>query len=216
MSDTELKQQKWPEVYGGGGLGLLVGVLLGLSATEVVGGVITALMALLATYLGLKSQSGEEGAKTSVVASANQAIRLGSFALVCVVGIFVGLFVRTHNLTGRSIPNQVQQLRDAGFPDSTARSLIAFREFGVKPGGVEITDDAKTKSKLASSVLFADFSKDNCGKLKPSSFVNLEDLIHAWQIEDEVSKVVADSIVAKIPEDGQREAFQSYWEAKCK
>jgi len=103
----------------GGGLGLVVGVLMGMTTTPVVGGILAALAALFATIFGVKDND------TSSFA------RIGGFGLFCVLGVAGGVYLRAHNSLGNNPRQQVAEWTSAGFSDSVARSIVLYREMGL-------------------------------------------------------------------------------------
>ena len=94
------------DVAAGSGMGLLVGVLLGLSVAQAVGGVIAALSALIGGFLGLTGGGGARSWRT------------GAFGLACVIGVLLGLFVRSGAVLAPSIEQDVAQWQQPGSPRS--------------------------------------------------------------------------------------------------
>jgi hypothetical protein len=130
------------DVAAGGGMGLLVGVLLGLSVAQAVGGVIAALSALIGGFLGLTGGGSVRSWRT------------GSFGLACVIGVLLGLFVRSGAVLAPSIEQDVAQWQRAGFSKEQALSYVAFARLGIKPAGAEMT--ARPTADATSNALFAD------------------------------------------------------------
>lgn len=133
------------DLVAGAGLGLLVGFLLGLSVTQVVGGVITALAALLGGFLGLSGDSG----------SPNRTWRIGAFGLCCVLGIIAGLDIRANDLLAPSVKQAVKAYEGAGYPPQQARDLVAFERLGIKPSNATVVDQPPA-GRAAASALYAD------------------------------------------------------------
>jgi len=150
-------QRRFPaaELAAGGGLGLLVGFLLGLSVAQVIGGVIAALAALLGGFLGLS------GAPTG-----DRAWRIGAFGLLCAIGVALGLAVRAGNLLSPSVSGDVGAWTAAGYSGAEARSYVAYQRLGVKP--VTMTLTAPPAPTARSSALFAGTSSV-CNELEGMS-----------------------------------------------
>jgi hypothetical protein len=142
-------------LYSGSGIGLLIGVLMGLAVSPTVGVIIGALSSALAVLLGLND-------KHFGVA---KAIRIGSFGFACVLGAFLGIFVRTNNLLSPGIEELKESYTKIGYTDKQALDFIAFKEFG-------ILDE---KWKMAGGT--AKSSGDDQGKV--ASTENLAQLQHA-------------------------------------
>lgn len=152
------------ELVAGGGLGLLVGFLLGLSVAQVVGGVIAALAALLGAFLGLS------GAQTQ-----NRAWRIGAFGLLCAIGVALGLAVRAGNLLSPSVSGDVGAWTMAGYPAAEARSYVAYQRLGVKPETMTLT--APPAPTARSSALFAGTSSV-CNELEGMSVPAQLEILH--------------------------------------
>lgn len=132
------------EIFAGIGLGLLVGTIIGLSIAEVTGIILGALTSLLAAFFGLRS--GKEGE------TGNQIV-IGTFSLVCVLSIFFGLFIRTHNLLTPSLENEVKEYKAAYFDSAEIKRIILFKHIGLIPEGYSFSKDAIQTSQ--NSVLMA-------------------------------------------------------------
>jgi len=113
------------------GIGLLVGILLGLSASPVVGLVVGSITALLASLLGIRIPGkGGESDGTATIHDAQQkliGIRAGLFGLTCIIGLFAGIYMRTHNVLSPAEPtlkNQFDELTGIGFSNDDARQIL--------------------------------------------------------------------------------------------
>ncbi|GAB0114611.1 hypothetical protein [Acidisoma sp. C75] len=115
------------EAFSGMGLGVLVGLLLGLSSTSLVGEVMAALMAGLAAFLGLAKAGGPD-----------RAMRIGFFGFACALGGVGGLALRASDVLAPDIKAQVQRWTDAGYSAEDAQSLVAYERLGVRPAGRQV------------------------------------------------------------------------------
>jgi len=126
------------EIFAGFGLGLLVGTIIGLSIAEVTGIILGALTSLLAAFFGLRgNKEGEAG---------NQ-VAIGAFSIVCVLSIFFGLFIRTHNLLSQSLENEIKEYKAANFDTSEIKKIILFKHVGLIPEGYSFSKDAIQSSR---------------------------------------------------------------------
>ena len=114
------------QLFAGVGLGLLVGVLVGLSSSPVVSVVVGALASGMVTLLGFvrSSKDGEAGSSEGSV------IRLGGFGVACAAAVLFGLFIRTHNWLSPSIADQVVEVQRAGYSGEEARRWVAYKNVG--------------------------------------------------------------------------------------
>ncbi len=108
-------------LYSGSGIGLLIGVLMGLAVSPTVGVIIGALSSILAVLLGLNDQHFGDA----------KAIRIGSFGFACVLGAFLGIFVRTNNLLSPGLEAQKKAYTQIGYSEKQALDFLAFKEFGI-------------------------------------------------------------------------------------
>lgn len=107
-------------LYGGAGIGLLFGIIMGTSTTPTVATVLGALTTLLAGILGLNDQYFNNV----------KAVRIGSFGFACVIGAYTGLYVRSHNLLSPSPESMKAQYLRLGYSETQALELVTFKEFG--------------------------------------------------------------------------------------
>ena len=107
-------------LYGGAGIGLLFGIIMGTSTTPTVATVLGALTTLLAGILGLNDQYFNNV----------KAVRIGSFGFACVIGAYTGLYVRSHNLLSPSPESMKAQYLRLGHSEEQALKLVTFKEFG--------------------------------------------------------------------------------------
>ena len=172
------------QIFSGVGIGLLLGLLLGLSSSPVVGLVVGALPALIASFVGLRMQS-KEGADTATDAGSPAqrklaALRAGCFGLTCVVGLLCGIYLRTHDsLSPAPVPpkQQMEELLALGFSAAEARALVVQRLWGPLPGTAKPAD---SPAALRSSSLFAGNS-DLCERASMQRFQGMDSAIAAYQ-----------------------------------
>ncbi len=177
------------EIFAGIGLGLLVGTIIGLSIAQVTGIILGALTSLLAAFFGLRT--GKEGE------TGNQVI-IGSFGITCVLAIFLGLFIRTHNLLAPSLQNDIKEYKAAFFDTGDIKKIILFKELGLVPQGYSFSKEAIQVNK--SSVLMS--GDDNavylCGAVNENS--TIEEITKAFDnsggkfadIENRLSNAIKD------------------------
>ena len=107
--------------FGGAGIGLLFGVIMGTSVTPTVATVLGALTAILTSILGLNDSQFSDA----------KAARIGSFGFACVIGAYTGLFVRSHNVLSPSLMSLKHEYIAIGFSNDQALNYISQKEFGV-------------------------------------------------------------------------------------
>ena len=130
-------------LYGGAGIGLLFGVIMGTSITPTVATMFGTLTTLLAAILGLND----------AYFSNAKAVRVGSFGFACVIGAYMGLFVRTHNLLSPSLITLKDNYIAAGFSEEQALNFIAQKEFGMFIQASDVAEDVSVTRELSGSEL---------------------------------------------------------------
>jgi hypothetical protein len=150
----------------GAALGLCVGVLMGMTTAPVVGTVVGALAALFATVFGVKLED--------LTAFA----RIGGFGAFCVLGVLLGITLRTHNSLGISVGQQVDEWVAAGFDAGTARQIVLYRTLGVvedSAGRLGQTARAAKIDDQSARILSSTLSSrhdEQCPQMAPSRFEN--------------------------------------------
>jgi hypothetical protein len=176
------------EFASGGAFGLLLGTLIGLSASPVVGTVVTALAALLGALLGLRRAVVPAGAVAPAMVTHQGAV-IG-FGLLCVVGILGGLFIRANGLLSPSVETRVHRWQAAGYTPDEARQIVAKLELGSGAAGgqakapaqaqPQAAGDKREGNATAQSVLFSDSDVSDCEWLSVN-FASLDAAMQAFQ-----------------------------------
>jgi hypothetical protein len=193
-------KREWSEPVAGFAIGTMVGLILGLSATEIVSSVIGTLTALLLAYVGLKSSAQQANRRLNPY-------RICLFALGFLVFLPLGIIVRSHNLLGASIERQVLNWTDAGFDDQRAEIIVMYQVEGILPKGWQAT---RSNKPISQSVLFSIISTSDYDKLNPSRYNGDEaKVLKAWRVvgkRDERWKLLAD-LAEKHVQPGKRYEF---------
>ncbi len=120
QAKTDIKINLKLAFFGGSGIGLLFGIIMGTSTTPTVSVVLGSLTALLTALLGLNDTYFNDA----------KSVRIGSFGFACVLGIFIGFYVRSNNPFSPTIEQKIQAYQVAGFSQEQALKYIAAKEFG--------------------------------------------------------------------------------------
>lgn len=108
------KYQAFAAIFNGLGIGSFLGLLLGLSVSPVVSGVIGTISSLLAILVGLNEKFLDP----------IKSLRIGSFGLFSVIGILVGLYIRANNPFAPSLADKMTAYTEIGFTDEEARNFV--------------------------------------------------------------------------------------------
>jgi hypothetical protein len=140
------------DVGAAGVLGLLLGVLIGLSGSPVVSVIVTGLVTLLAGLFGFSD-------KLSPNLTASIARRIVAFGLAAVITTPVAIYVRTHELLAPSVKSQRDALSEIGIKDSKEQAeMLRFLRFGILPSGTSALPKDSPSAAIVNSrqgVLFA-------------------------------------------------------------
>lgn len=157
------------QIFPGAGIGLLVGMLVGLTLTPVVSGLLTTLGGLLAAILGLAGEGSGPMSKVRVNGG-----RIGAFGFACVLGVLGGMTLRIKDVLATPVRKEVAAWTGAGYPEEEARRFVAFARTGLQtvgPQGEKLEVAAGDLQKARSSALFGALSEvDLCEELKLSQF----------------------------------------------
>ena len=172
------------QIFSSVGIGLLIGILLGLSASPVVGLVVGSLTALLVSLIGAKNpnKAGEPEPAERISQERLKliGIRAGVFGLTCVVGIFTGIYMRTHNVLSPPEPTLKQlvaELTDIGFSAQEARELVVVRIVNTESSIEKINKETMAPiSALQNTVLFS-IDSATCEKIDIDRFDNISAVI---------------------------------------
>lgn len=140
------------DIAAGGGIGLLLGYLLGLSVSPIVQGVVVAITGLLGAVLGI-GQTQHPG----------RSVRIGAFGLFCVAGVTLGLAVRGGSLLVPSVKAQVTTWTRAGYSTAEARAYVAYQRLGIKPA--TLVTATPPDSRASSSALYAADTRSACNAI---------------------------------------------------
>lgn len=142
-------------VLSGIGMGLLLGLIMGLSASEVVKVVMAALTALLGVFFGFEKRSFSGMQKEEYEKDKNEtlltSLRSGWFGLAVVAGILFGMWIRTNEVFTIPVEKSVQQWINAGVDSAYARKLVIYERLAIDPNTGEAGEigDMQRKSQSA-------------------------------------------------------------------
>jgi hypothetical protein len=108
----------------GAGIGSLVGLVMGLSASPVTSTILGSLSAGLLVLLGLTAT--RNGGTAS-----QQSATVAAFGLSCTILLLIGVYLRSHDTLALSLDEQDRRLRSV-FPDaSDRRRILLFENYGL-------------------------------------------------------------------------------------
>ena len=204
------------QVFSSFGIGLLVGLLLGLSSAPVVGLVVGSITALLASLLGFDLPSKGES-ESSIPRELRQTligVRAGTFGLACILGIFAGIYMRTHGVLSPPEPGlkeRYEELQSIGFSPERARELLV-------PGGevasASPTGDAPPSTR--DTVLFS-VDAETCQQIAVDRFATMAAAADYYESKslERLAKITRDFDQKLATEDNKRLAVKAVVEVMC-
>jgi len=200
------------QLYSGSGLGLMLGLLLGLSSTPVVAVVVGAIAALLGSIV-LPHLPSKATANDAAETRATIDLRAGAFGMVCVVGILGGIWLRTHDVLSPKVPTLIEKLeqwKSIGFSPQEARTLVARSE-GLGEGGGKATAGLSTTR----TVLFSD-PTTRCAQLKVDRYATVDAAATAYEEYGESALARIARSLSRLPDpDARMKALEVVVEAVC-
>ena len=190
-------------LFAGAGVGLLLGIIMGLSVSSVVGTVLGSLSAGLLALLGFQKDSATKASS----------FRIAAFGFSCVMGLLLGITIRTNSWFAPSPEQQLARWETAHFTAEQARQLVLYEQTGIaqkdwtfatqRPGGG-----------ASAPYLFASGSSDDCGYLASTRFPDVSVQLQQFIAKQGAYRDLA-GIVQRLPEANQREVLDAALALRC-
>ncbi len=209
-------------LFGGAGIGLLFGIIMGTSVEPLVATMFGTLTTILAAILGLNDKYFNDA----------KAVRIGAFGFACVIGAYLGLFVRTHNLLSPSLADLKQEYLAIGYTEQQALNFITQKEFGVAliaatditsvndvdaKGSVQAVQASPMLAKQHSSLLFsAPVELSGCDELEyTDDSLPLDEVINNFELTGGVWEVLGMHVSDAILEERQKSILLTVKDSAC-
>ncbi|MGB7786939.1 MAG: hypothetical protein WBL27_12625 [Salinimicrobium sp.] len=192
-------------IFGGAGLGILIGLLIGMSTSGTVGLIIGSLASVLLVLLGFK-EKGDSNIQT---------LRVGSFGLFCALAVLAGLILRVNNSFTPTIKSEVERwTADSLFSLQEAKTYFLYERFGFVPSGVEI--DSTIDKKRAQVVLYgSDVSLSDCEKLEGYKSFPIQNELNAYKRLGGVWQRIASAVEADVDIVDQKSTLHIFQKCLC-
>ncbi|WP_027132923.1 hypothetical protein [Geminicoccus roseus] len=196
------------DMAAGAALGVFVGCLAGLSASPVVGSVLTALLALLGAYFGLAG--GRRPAEAAPQAHP-RSIRMIAFSMGAVLATLGGLYLRTGDRLSPSLKERQAAWRELAFSEREAAQLVALETVGLNL--FQDATVAAVPNPARQSSLFGD-RLEACTSLPPRRFADEQAWVAALSASSAAWRQVAQAL-APLDPARQAAAMQAVWRLQC-
>lgn len=208
----------------GGSIGALLGFSMGLSSSPVVSTVLAAIGAALLALLGLRGSTPDLPGSSLTRTNALTVLGFGVFAALGIVG---GLLVRTHDLLSPSLVQQRNELKEAGFSDEEAHTILLYRQYGpalatnldkrsnpVVPPKTSEPSPSGVNPLTKETLLFA-MTADECLKLDPSQYADMPAFIESLRSRKGKYEKLA-GIFSQLSKTESRASAQGFFEFLCR
>ena len=198
-------------IIAGCSFGLLLGVMVGMSKSPVVGTVLGALCTVVVAVLGAAPRAQEKDRAFGDPAW------ITSFAFTCLLGLFAGVYVRTHDLLSPRLEERVAQLRELGIDDKEIASVLVKTFQETTSLALKLPNDGQASAAAQASVLFAGLSKGDVRRADPAQTKKVDDVLDLWRhsgalfskLEMELRKVA----LVDLSEEKKREVLVAIYTA---
>jgi len=153
----------------GSAIGVLVGLIAGLSISPITSMVLGALSTGLLILLGLTEPKGSEN-------SENRTTRILGFGLACSFALVLGIYLRTHQVLSPPLETQKERLTATKvFTEEQISEILLSTNFGIHPTANSPNSPSGTgaAADLASATLLRSGSEDFCRVAKRDQFHDL-------------------------------------------
>jgi hypothetical protein len=188
------------DVAAASSLGVLLGLLIGLSASPIVATVGTALVALLGALFGFSE-------KISPNLTSAAARRIVSFGIAAVFATILAVLARTHDWLAPSVDSQRSMLTELGIRDAKEQTeMLRFLRFGILPASTTSApkgSPAATAAAVHDTVLFS-APGDFCRSFLQFPDGSPQDLLALLDQQTQELRRFA-VLIRGLPEDQQRQ-----------
>ncbi|MDF7815146.1 hypothetical protein [Hymenobacter sp. YC55] len=194
-------------LFGGAGVGALIGVLTGLSISSTVAVVIGSLTSVLIVLLGLKETADAH----------YHALRTGAFGFACTGALLTGIYLRAHNALAPNIHNEVLRWTAHGeFSLEEAKRYVAYERLGIIPPEATLDTTRQSPHRSRRTVLFAaTITLSDCTKLKGYENFSLQEEVEAYRRTGALWKSLAEGVVKHVPASEQQNTLHLTRKCLC-
>jgi hypothetical protein len=207
-----------PALFAGIGTGVLLGLLLGLSASPVVSVVVGGLVTAAAAYWNL-SAPAEDASRSYAV----RALAAGMLCVGCIAGMLGGLWLRARDVFAVSPAQHVATWAAAGYSPAEARTLAAYQATGVLLGSGTMTSGASgalaatpatAAERTAHSTLLFSSASVACDQLRPDDYADAANLRAAFTQAGGRWRAMADA-ASGVDATRQMTLLRTAWQLAC-
>lgn len=196
-------------IFAGAGLGLLLGLIVGLSKTPVVAGVVGTLTGLLAVFLGLQARDSSLPVVGGVKVDG---LRIGSFGFATSMGLILGMFIRVTNPFELSPEEQYTRWLTAFGEgnENLARQAMVYERLSLlsktwefAPGEASEVDRTEGVRRQGASLVGKASTTSYCKDLEPIND-DIEETLRRYENQNDKTLTQMANAVREISNDSQQ------------
>lgn len=219
------KASRWSNYLAGASLGALLGSLVGLSVTPIVGSLLGAASAILASYFALRPPSANPDSVDKAPhdnSSALYLMRISAFSTACLIFIVLGLMARTYGLMEPSLSYKLAQLESVGLSQERALAILfpvppisPMADAALEPPAIGTPARASIPQMATTGVLYSAPS-GTCDRLTAEQFPDNDPTkrLNMFRAVGEPWKFYAES-AQRIPLEARKEYVEIIWLSLC-
>jgi len=156
--------------FGGAGIGTLIGVLIGMTTSGIVGAIIGTLATVLLAFFNFKEEDTKDA----------KALRIGAFGFFCVFGILGGLYLRVKDAFTPLPNNEVKKwMKDSIFTKAEAKAYYLYDRFAFIPSGQNI-DTTKNRKSRQTVIYSISRPEHDCEQLEAYNDFSIKNKLEAY------------------------------------
>jgi len=198
-----------PNVLAGAGVGAVIGIVVGLAGSPVVSTILGSLSATLLGLLALKRDDADEQSDSRDLG----AWRIVGFGFGCVVAIFAGITIRTHDLLAQDPAERAQKWVAAGFDKTEAKDIVLFSQLGVTPAAWSSHVNPSTLP-TGSSSLMAGPAPNDCRQLQADRFPDPAERLNAVRLKGGRFEALA-AAIGRLPPETRAGVLKAALDLAC-
>jgi hypothetical protein len=177
-------------------------------ATALVGALAASILALLS--IPEKPEATQEPQGPSV----DRIWRVMGFGVAGSIALLFGIHLRAQDSFGKTPKELSREWKEAGVADSFAVRIAAYERTGIVLGDIRVSDKVLPIAAAATSTSLFFAKPEDCIRLEPRKFPEVNEVLSAWSRSPEPWKSAA-LAMSKLASDVQFAKLAEFWRFQC-